>query len=212
MTQSRRDLFHLSRLIAASLPPDVIQTDSDPLLVSVRGSLGAGKKIIADAMREYLLGSTALSGITGRPGYDEYWQGQIRGQDVELSYIDAAWLDGYSDDYNLASFAPHMVRQYFMWQREKGGIAFVHNDRSIEIEDKARLDIWMEQDGKENVDAPDRLPDSPLAAKFHQAKLENPDNEWLRYVEIKVTDKRLLDSPKFRDAMQKMKKRYGGPQ
>jgi len=212
--RSRRDMFYMARLLASALPNDAIHDDNDPLLVCVRGSLGCGKKIIADAMREYLTGTTAMSGlknISGREGYDEYWLGIVRGKEVELAYIDAAWLSGYSDDSNLASFGPHMVRQFFLWQRNKPGVAFIHNDSSLDIEDKKRLSVWVEQTGVQNVDGPGRAEDSKLAVAFKEAQLEDPDNKWLRYVEVNVNDRRLLNSPKFRDAMQKLTKRYGGP-
>jgi len=212
--RSRRDMFYMARLLASALPNEAVHDDKDPLIVSVRGSLGCGKKIIADAMREYLTGTTAMSGlknISGREGYDEYWLGVVRGKEVELSYIDAAWLSGYSDDFNLASFSPHMVRQQFMWRRDKPGVAFVHNDFSLEIDGKKRLAVWVEQAGATNVDGPHRAKNSKLAVAFKQAQLAAPENEWLRYVEVNVSDDRLLKSPKFCDAVQKLKKRYGGP-
>lgn len=212
--RSRRDMFYMARLMASALPDDAIHDDKEPLLVSVRGSLGCGKKIIADAMREYLMGTTAMSGlknISGREGYDEYWLGIVRGKEVELAYIDAAWLSGYSDDFNLASFAPHMVRQYFLWQRDKAGVAFIHNDFSMEIEGKKRLAVWVEQAGVQNVDGAGRAENSKLAVAFKQAQLDDPDNKWLCYIEVNVSDDRLLNSPKFCDAMQKLQQRYGGP-
>ncbi len=211
--RSRRDMFYMARLMASALPNEAIHDEKEPLLVSVRGSLGCGKKIVADAIREYLMGTTAMSGLTGisgREGYDEYWTGVVRGKEIELAYIDAAWLSGYSEA-DLGSFAPHMVRQYFMWQREKPGIAFIHNDYSIEIEEKKRLAVWVEQADVENVDGPDRVHNSTLAVAFKQAQLDDPDNKWLRYVEVNVSDTRLLNSPKFCDAVEKLKKRYGGP-
>jgi len=212
--RSRRDMFYMARLLASALPDDAIHDEQNPLLVCVRGSLGCGKKIIADAMREYLTGTTAMSGvknISGREGYDEYWQGVVRGKEVELAYIDAAWLSGYSDDFNLASFGPHMVRQFFLWQRSKPGVAFVHNDASLEIENKRRLSVWIEQGGVPNVDGPGRAEESKLAIAFKQAQLKDPDNKWLRYVELNINDSRLLDAPKFRAAVDKLKKRFGEP-
>ncbi len=211
ITTSREELFFVSRLLAAGLAPEVMDDEHFPLLVSIRGTLGAGKKIVSDSMREYLMGTTALSnGITGRPGYDEYWTGQIRGKDVELSYIDAAWLGGYSNN-ELSSFGTHMVREAFMWTRTKGGITFVQNDPSLEIMNKAGLDIWIEQQGVNNVDGPDRAPKSALAVAFKEAQLKDPENEWIRYIEVKVADTRLVDAPKFLDAFAKLKQRYGGP-
>jgi hypothetical protein len=69
----------------------------------------------------------------------------------------------------------------------------------------------VEQADVENVDGPDRVQKSTLAVAFKQAQLDDPDNKWLRYVEINVSDTRLLNSPKFCDAVEKLKKRYGGP-
>lgn len=214
--RSRREMFYMARTLASALPTEVLHDDAGPLLVSVRGSLGCGKKIIADAMREYLTGTTAMSGlknISGREGYDEYWLGVVRGKEVELAYIDAAWLSGYSDDFNLSSFGAHMVRQQFMWQRKKPGVAFVHNDFSLGVGmgGTKRIAVWVEQAGVSNVDGPDRVQKSKLAVAFEQARLQDPDNKWLRYVEVNVDDDRLLKSPKFCDAMQKLTKRYGSP-
>lgn len=214
--RSRREMFYMARTLASALPNEALHDESRPLLVSVRGSLGCGKKIIADAMREYLTGTTAMSGlknISGREGYDEYWLGIVRGKEVELAYIDAAWLGGYSDDFNLASFSPHMVRQQFMWQRTKPGVAFVHNDFSLGMgmSSTKRLAVWVEQAGVSNVDGPDRVQQSKLAVAFENARLQDPDNQWLRYVEVNVDDDRLLNSPKFCDAMKKLTKRYGSP-
>lgn len=210
ITQSRQEVFFMSRLIAAGLTPDVMAEKHDPLLVSVRGSIGSGKKIIPDAMREYFLGTTALGEITGRPGYDEFWRGQVRGQQVEFSYIDAAWQSGYSNP-DFASHSTHLVRQAFMDVREHGGVAFIHNDYSLSLNRGAGLDIWMEKQGVPNPDGNrPRAYESPLGNMFRKANAKDCENEWIRYVEIEVADKRLLESSKFMDVMDKLRHRHKG--
>ncbi len=200
----------MSRLLAAGLSPDVMADKHDPLVISVRGSIGSGKKIIPDAMREYFLGTTALGETTGRPGYDEFWRGQVRGQQVEFAYIDAAWQSGYSHP-ELASPYIHHVRETFMSMREHGGIAFVHNDYTLGLNRGAGMEIWVEKQGVPNPDGNrPRAYESPLSAAFRTANSKDNENDWIRYVEIEVADKRLLDSPKFGDVIDKLRNRHHG--
>lgn len=210
ITQSRAEIFFMARLLAAGLTPDVMADKHDPLLVSVRGSIGSGKKIIPDAMREYFLGTTALGEVTGRPGYDEFWRGQVRGQQVEFAYIDAAWQSGYSNPEFVSPYIHH-VREAFMATREHGGIAFVHNDYTLGINRSAGLDIWMEKQGQPNPDGErPRAHDGPLQKEFRTANKKDPENDWVRYIEIEVADKRLLASPKFGDVLDKLRNRHRG--
>lgn len=210
ITTSRDHLVYISRLLAAGMSPDVMSDKENPLLISVRGSLGCGKKIIPDGMREYLMGSTALGEITGRPGYDEFWRGQIRGQKVEISYLDAAWLSGYSHEEFASPYIEH-VREAFMDTREHGGIAFVHNDYTLDINRRAGLDVWIEKQGVYSPDhSRSRAQQSPLAEAFKKANENAPDNDWIRYIELEVGDKRLLESPKFNDVLDKLCRRYNG--
>lgn len=210
ITNSRQEIFFMARLLSAGLSPDIMADKHDPLVISVRGSIGSGKKIIPDAMREYFLGTTALSQVTGRPGYDEFWRGQVRGQQVEFAYIDAAWQSGYSHE-EFSSPYIHHVREAFMAVRQHGGIAFVHNDYTLGINRNAGMEIWMEKQGVPNPDgARARAHDSPLAGKFRTANSKDRENEWIRYVEIEVADKRLLDSPKFGDVLDKLRNRHKG--
>lgn len=210
ITHSRQEIFLMSRLLAAGLNAEIMADRHDPLLVSVRGSIGSGKKIIPDAMREYFMGTTALGEVAGRPGYDEFWRGQVRGQQVEFAYIDAAWLGGYSHP-EFSSHSPHLVRKAFMGVRQHGGIAFVHNDYSLSLNHGAGLDIWMEMQGTPNADgAPSRASKSPLCERFRAANRDDGANDWIRYIEIEVADTRLLESPKFGDVLGKLCRRYSG--
>lgn len=210
ITQSRAEIFLMARLLAAGLTPDVMADKHDPLLVSVRGSIGSGKKIIPDAMREYFLGTTALSQVTGRLGYDEFCRGQVRGLQVEFAYIDAAWQSGYSNPEFVSPYIHH-VREAFMATRQHGGLAFVHNDYTLGIGRSAGLDIWIEKQGVPNPDgARARAQDGPLQKQFRTANSKAPENDWVRYIEIEVADKRLLESSKFGDVLSKLRKRYRG--
>lgn len=210
ITNSREDLFRVSRLLAAGMSPDVMADKHDPLVISVRGSIGSGKKIFPDAMREYFLGSTALGETTGRPGYDEFWRGQVRGQQVEFAYIDAAWQSGYSNPEFVSPYIHH-VREAFMAVREHGGIAFVHNDYTLGNNRGAGIEIWMEKQGTPTPEGGrPRAPESPLCAKFRIANSQNEGNDWIRYVEIEIADKRLLESAKFGDVLDKLRRRHGG--
>jgi hypothetical protein len=45
---------------------------------------------------------------------------------------------------------------------------------------------------------------------FRKANAKDCENEWIRYVEIEVADKRLLESSKFMDVMDKLRHRHKG--
>ena len=210
ITKSRDELFRVSRLLAAGMSNDIMADKHDPLVISVRGSIGSGKKIIPDAMREYFLSTTALGEITGRPGYDEFWRGQVRGQQVEFAYIDAAWQSGYSNPEFVSPYIHH-VREAFMAVREHGGIAFIHNDYTLALNRGAGMEIWIEKQGVPNPDGNrPRSPESPLSKQFRIANSQNEGNDWIRYVEVEIADKRLLESAKFGDVLDKLRKHQGG--
>ena len=131
ITSSREDLFDISRRLAQAIEPQFLHDAANPVFVAVNGSLESGKKIISDALREELLGSTSLCSFKGRNGYDEYWTGTVQGKAVEMDYIDAAYRSNYH--IRALNYLSHNQLEYiFLKQRETGGITVIQNRETPE--------------------------------------------------------------------------------
>lgn len=191
VTTTRADMFDVSRKLFNVLDHEFLVEKDKPVVIGVSGSIRSGKKIVADAMRAELLGSTALS--RGREGRDEFWAGEFYGRPVEFDYIDIAFAIGYQTP-ELNNFDYIERRDAFLRQRKHGGITVIQNNENRE---RIGLDIWVESrnhgflyTGSEGRKAGH----SGLAAAFNSAA---STSTWTRYLEIEVMDERLLASGRF---------------
>ena len=181
ITTSRDDLFTLARHLARAFNTRAFGDASHPVTVSVCGSWGCGKSIIADAVRDELLGGHAI--LNGHRGHDERWIGPLDGQTIEVDYFDSAYGGDYSvNDLNNASTAQERTDR-FLQQRRYGGVTFVQNDPHFARQ--ADIRIWLEKRkafcfyGKSHLDsAPPTLRD-----KLKRADLRY---EWSRLVEVDI--------------------------
>lgn len=209
ITSTREDLFDISRRLAKAIEPQFLHDAANPVFVAVAGSMDSGKKIIADAMREELLGSTSLCTFKGVKGYDEYWTGNVQGKAVELTYIDAAWRSNYY--IRELNRLPHeRLEDLFLKQRKTGGISLIQNREMKEKTEKAGVDIWVENKyGQLVFSWPGRkAKESVLSEAFNTANekrwQDTGYNPWVRYVEIEAVDPRLVASAVFQEALQEL--------
>lgn len=179
-TDSRDALFQLGYILADMLPDGVLQDAKRPLLISVVGTFGSGKKIIPDAMRERLFeGRPQLS---GKLDYDEHWFGHHAGRDLELDFLNSLWSDGgYSDPVLNKIETPHKLTEVFLQSRKNGGLTFVHNDQVLD--QSADIEIRVTKD------------------------LSGMSAYWDRDITVIVNDERLLGSPPLMAALRAMPER-----
>ena len=178
ITTDKEQRLDVGRKLAAGFSPALLQDAEAPVMVAIDGTFKSGKAIVPDVVREALLGKEAA--FTGQKTYQESWIGEIKGQPVEIGFINA----GHRDP------AP------FLQQRTAGGITFVNNDLRHEAGTPG-LEIWIESPASAQAT---RAYKSSLADTFADQALKE-DSEWVRYVEIKVTDPRLLLSKPFQSAL-----------
>ncbi len=179
ITTEKEQLFNLGRQLAAGFSPALLLDAEAPVMVAIDGTFKSGKSIVPDVVRETLLGTQAA--FSGEKNHQESWIGEIKGVPVEIGFINA----GHRDP------AP------FLQQRTAGGITFVNNDLRHEAGTPG-LEIWVESPASSQSK---RAYKSSFADTFADQSLKE-DSEWLRYVEIKVTDPRLLLSKQFQSALQ----------
>lgn len=214
ITTTRDDLFDVSHAIAQSIDPAFYQDRVKPVVLAVRGSFKSGKKIVTDAVREKLLGSTALCHFRGAPGIDEYWVGMSQHKPLEIDYMDAMYAKGFH--HGALNSVDGLAREEaFFQQRKFGGMTLIQNK-----EQSARdgINIWVESALGIPVNRSEKpkARNGDLAMAFRCATAfdtqtknfatdraqykdmqSQPDKEWVRYVEIEVRDERLQTSSKF---------------
>lgn len=108
ITTKRDHLFDVSRILVTGIPQEFLEKSQNPVIISVRGTIADGKKIMPDAAVQVLLGvpdarqkacysigfkDNPRSDIQyeGKDEYDEYWT--IRHSDgtrLEVDFINAA--------------------------------------------------------------------------------------------------------------------------
>ena len=154
-------------------------------MVTIDGTFKAGKTMLPQVVREALLGKDAA--FTGDKHHQESWMGAIKGLPVEIGFINAGAADP----------AP------FLQQRTAGGITFVHNDLRHEA-GKPGLEIWIESPSSAQST---RAYKSSFADAFADHAMKG---DGAQYVEIKVTDPRLLLSKQFQTALRDIAAAFPG--
>lgn len=204
VTATRDDLVDISLALARGMGRDFFADPASPVLVSIRGSFGRGKKIIPDIICGELLGPEIKRRFSGRKEYDEYWSSRRKADPLEFHFINMAWGSGYSNkslNDKLVIDREGKLKE-FLATRSAGGITFVHNspEFSRNISD---LDIWIEAQACHSVDGEGFREKGYLSEAFRSAS-DQAFSEWVRYVEISVRDERLRDAPSFQQALQEI--------
>lgn len=206
MTVCRDDLFALTRRVFSAVNPDVFRDARQPLMVGVNGTMESGKKIIADAVVEYLFDKdTAVR--EGHGGRDEYWTGLRGNHFLEIDYIDTAYQDREEYSPRLQHDrlpADRVLREtqiygekiyLFLRQRSEGGITFLQNAHTEMPQPGLSFFIEKARGPLVNYTEP-RWHDTPLSLRYtFQSMAEK--NYWTRFVTMDVRDKRLLNDERF---------------
>lgn len=176
VTTSSRQLAEIGRLIAKGLEP-LVKGGEPPLLVSIGGTFKSGHGVLPEAIRETLLGDGAV--LHGSRNQAEIWTTAQNGAGLEVSLVNASQQDPVP----------------FLKLPHKAGIIFIQNDVRHDV--RTGLDITIES------------PESSLAKRAPLSGMgehfaAHAGNEWLRYVEIKVTEPRLLLDSAFRQSLQQI--------
>lgn len=214
LTTDREHLFDISRCFADAMGAIAPQDGAKAAIMTVRGSIDAGKRIFFDVLRDRLLGSTALCGFSGRDGHDEFWAREINGRVFEVDYIDVGWINGMAkNDFATPllqkSNSFHMLRDDFLGLRRNCGVTVMQN---MQIADAA-IDVWVERPffmAVPNCGGELYAEKTPLGKAFAHARgakwgQPDPFNPWVRFLEVSVNDDRLLSSPSFMAALDGMK-------
>lgn len=199
VTVSRDDLFAMTRALLDVIKGGMLQDPADPVVVAVTGSGNSGKKIVADAARDALLGESARMG--GLEGMDEYWTGHHNGEPCEVHFIDTFFYEGYSNkNIHFADYAQAMG--HFMDTRTQGGLTVVQNPYEVSGEPansasapSPALSVHIESPlGGANATPPGEPPrwrNDSLLSRFFAARATRAP--WLRYVEVALNDPRLQE-------------------
>lgn len=101
ITTERGHLFRIANILTDAFPDSALSDPDDPVIITVCGSYGSGKKIFADAIRNRFLPDKKLRHFAGRENYDECWTGfaadTSRTQPLQITFLNAAWSRGYAD-------------------------------------------------------------------------------------------------------------------
>lgn len=222
LTKCRKDLFEISQTLYGAIPSVCLSRANDPVIVSVRGSIVGGKKIFPDAAVERLLGLTeeqreTLSGqvlhrraitknitvkFNGNANFDEYWTGEVNGQDIEIDFVNTAQIQNYAGFDASAAYKKdreYGIAKAFMGVRKKGGLSFIHNSHDI-AEKEAWIDIWVETEDASIVGLHDSFlqDENPkLVSTFNSLARWN---HWARYLRIDIRHESLLKDKNFMNA------------
>ncbi len=223
-TSKRQQLLDLARNMAAAMDDALVADAAQPVMVSMRGSFSCGKKIFPDMCRE-ALGAAAktedfyepklyshddkgnimfASNIHRKGGFvpheAEFWSGTKDGKPVEVQLLDGGYILEGNPPRAAAVMEWQQTKENFLAKRGAGGVTFICNDEKGAAD--CGIDIWLQSKrspvkmGTEK----DRAGKSTLAKQFNASS-----DAWSRYIEITVTDQRLLNSPRFMQFVDQLK-------
>jgi len=213
-TIARQDIIDLSRAIARCIPSNFMTERGTPVRIAVQGSYQSGKKIVADYGRSEIFGIgderlkfggdaahaniitsafNAQSALTsyGHDEHDEYVYGACGEQMYEVSFINLAWVGGFSKAIPQKSSDADKLAAHLA-QRSYGGIAYLHNcvdfithpDISVHIESES---FAADIDGKQYhcCDVSSAIEDACNTDKHEILP------EWCRFVRVTVHNEAL---------------------
>lgn len=181
VTTTAQQLEDIGRLLATGLSP-LLQLGEAPVLISVGGTYKSGQGVVPEKMREAVLGAETV--LHGTRHQAEIWTRGPGDNGLEVSLVNAGAQDP----------AP------FLKQPHAPGVIFIQNDVRHDVKTGFEMTIESPESSLAK-----RAPLSGMDDKF-AAEAGNP---WLRYVEIKVTEPRLLLATPFRQALQQIAETYG---
>ncbi len=226
ITTQRQHLFDVSHNICEAVPLELLKDPKNPVVISVRGTYGDGKKIIPDAAIEKLFGvpdtyntvenfSSGNITFEGKKFYDEYWTGEYKGTKLQITFMNVALGFACKHHKAISEERPdtcdynHKRALNFIPLREYGGVSFIHNCESL-AKNEAWVDIWIEKKYGRDVGLDQHHPEKDAHAanifeNLTQAAANDNGRDWTRYLRINVRRPELLDSPTFMTAIQKLK-------
>jgi hypothetical protein len=203
VTTSRQDMVDITHTLAKALDLQLMTDPKAPIVMSLNGSMESGKAIFSDEMHHALFNKKFTSDRA------QFVVDEIGGQKVEFDYIDIAFNNYQSSVEGLGKGSYADREKAFFAERQEGGISVVQNIQDL---GKAGLGIWVEKnkgyqmyESQLGAEHGSRFLGNALADVFQHAAQLYPDKaqdrSWVRYVEIDIRDQRLLDSPKFQEAV-----------
>ena len=184
VTTTEAQLADIGRILATSLQP-LVQPGEAPLLISIGGTYKSGQGVMPEAMRETLLGAETV--LHGSRHQAEVWKTENGDKGIEVSLVNASQQDPVP----------------FLRQPHQPGIIFIQNDVRHDV--KTGFEITIES------------PESSLAKRAPLSGMDDKfaaeaGNTWLRYVEIKASEPRLLLAASFRQGLQQIAGTFGAAQ
>lgn len=201
-TVMRNDIIELTERITNAIPPHLLTNMKAPLTVSVDGTMGSGKKIVADYARRALL--PQMPDVTGNKEYDEYCDGIFKGKQITVSFINVAWNNGYSFEQACGDSEDILTSKHKNHRTHTPGALFVHNHRTLNSQ--SDLAIWVECETHWPVhyaqrrigDFSHRLDDHMTDHELYHGKARP------RYIEVTVRNKDLLNCQTFMQELRDM--------
>lgn len=205
ITTSHDELAEISRIFAMGVDPSFLADAGNPVIFSLRGSYASGKSLMSDTMRDIFL-QGEIPGLEIR-STGKSWIGGKKNGKREISTTDiASWLSLYDNPG-----APEHYINLFLQERTYGGASFLQN---CGANNPAGVHIWVEKPVHDIVDYQynrpyvdrkhlfqwNRAEKSSLRDAFNKAA--EVTDKWARYVEIDVTDIRLITSPLFLETVE----------
>jgi|GEM_PF-1194004 len=221
ITTQRQHLFDISHILVGGIDPVFWQDRCDPVIITVRGSQGDGKKIIPDAAVEKIFGIPDArekekykksllrfwSKVTykGHDEYDEYWTGNYKGRPLQVDFINVAW----GCDYTFHSFSTlddsHPARR-LLFLRKHGGLSFIHNSNYV-AKDASWLDIVIEK--PDSAGLVNSSGESFLKKETGRLKevfdAQAHRSDWTRYIRIEPRREALMQSEMFQRALKQLR-------
>lgn len=188
ITTSRADLIDLTqRLVSALQSPllsPVLTRADRPLLISLTGTFQSGKSLIVDTACAHLFSGQKL---VDQDSAFTRWHGLLKqapALPVEIMHMDVPGGNPYVYQ-NLKG-------------RAQGGIDFIQNAPALNNE--ADIALCLEHLGGSSGRYPRTQQKSfqPMITPLRQAGLLS--DSWVRFVSVRVNDRRLLQAPPFREA------------
>lgn len=208
MSTSRDHVVDIMTRLADALPENVLNNREKPLLVAVNGDRNAGKSLLPFVFRDHLFGGQEQD-MGGRKEFDERWTvPDGKGKDLEIGFVNLIWAYMDFSDTLKENFPKDRrpekqeIADAFFAQRQKGGVTFISFADQADIQEGLKIEIYKNGIVKKLAEG-DSLKDS-----FLDVAARHSDGDWLRMINIEVTDPRLLASPTFMQAVESIRDVY----
>lgn len=202
LVMTRDDLVDIAKAFADAIERPYLLQRHRPVTVNLRGTVGDGKKLVADTVRERVLGPACECEFYGKHEYDEFWTREVMGRKIEVNFINLAWGGEYGSRVLRKLEKPGELEHAFGLMRHHGGIDLIQNKRESA---HVSVDIWLERRGASTANwEKSRARESGLSEAFLRAHDAGLPSQWLRYAEITVYDERLKMSQPMIEAVNRL--------